>query len=50
MTEVAAIPLKLTVLDPCVVPKLVPVMATTVEPATPELGVMLLMTGVGEAI
>ena len=40
----AAAPLKVTVLEPCVAPKLVPTMVTDV-PTTPLLGVTLVMPG-----
>src|SRR5437773_5937660 len=42
----AATPLKVTVLGPCVAPKFDPVIVTDV-PTVPELGVRVLMTGVG---
>jgi hypothetical protein len=41
------VPLKVTVLDPCVAPKFVPVMVTRV-PAGPEVGDKLVMLGFGE--
>lgn len=44
---VAAMPLKLTVLLPCVLPKLIPLMATAV-PTPPAAGVKLLMDGATE--
>jgi hypothetical protein len=47
--EVAGVPLKVTVLVPCDEPKLVPMMATEL-PTRPELGVRLLMTGVGTTV
>src|SRR6266852_968121 len=42
---VAAVPLNVTVLVPCVAPKFVPVIVTDV-PTTPEVGVRLVMLGV----
>ena len=42
-------PLKLTVLLPCLAPKLVPVIVTDV-PTTPEVGEMLVIWGVGKAV
>jgi len=44
-----AVPLKVTVLDPWVAPKLVPLMTTAV-PAVPETGAMLVMLGVGSTV
>jgi len=49
LVGVAAVPLKRTVLPPCVVPKLVPVMITEV-PAGPEVGETLVMLGGGVAV
>lgn len=43
----AAVPLKATVLVPCVAPKFVPVMVTEV-PTAPDAGLKLLMNGLGE--
>src|SRR5258707_14853579 len=43
---VAGVPLKVTVLVPCVEPKFVPVMVTAV-PTTPEVGFRLAMFGAG---
>lgn len=45
LVGVADVPLKLTVLVPCVAPKLVPLMVTPVPPG-PEVGERLLMAGV----
>jgi hypothetical protein len=44
--DVAAVPLKVAVLVPCVEPKFVPIMATEL-PTRPEFGVRLVMAGVG---
>jgi hypothetical protein len=46
LVTVAAAPLNVTVLVPCVAPKFVPVIATT-DPTGPEVGVKLEMAGVG---
>jgi hypothetical protein len=46
---VPAVPLKVTVLVPCVEPKLVPVMVIDV-PAAPEVGFKLVMVGAGAEI
>ena len=46
---VAAVPLKLTVLPPCVAPKLEPAI-TTDEPTAPLLGVIVLMLGGGTTV
>ena len=43
---VAVVPLNLTVLAPCVVPKFVPVIVTA-EPAKPEVGLRLVIAGAG---
>jgi len=47
LVGVAAIPLNVTVLVPCVAPKFVPVMVTEV-PTGPDEGLRLLMNGLGE--
>lgn len=47
LVGVAAVPLKVTVLVPCVAPKFVPVMVTEV-PTGPDAGLKLLMNGLGE--
>jgi hypothetical protein len=47
LVAVAATPLNLTVLVPCVVPKLVPVIVTA-APTSPEVGFKLVMVGAGE--
>jgi hypothetical protein len=44
LTAVAAIPLKVTVLEPCAAPKFAPVIVTAV-PMTPEVGFKLVMLG-----
>jgi len=44
LVGVAAVPLNVTVLLPCVVPKLVPVMVTEV-PTSPEIGERLVILG-----
>jgi hypothetical protein len=44
LVGVAPVPLKLTVLDPCVVPKSLPLIVTAV-PTTPEFGDRLVMLG-----
>jgi hypothetical protein len=44
LVGVAAVPLKVTVLDPCVEPKFVPVIVTEV-PMLPEVGLTLVMLG-----
>jgi hypothetical protein len=44
LVGVVPVPLKLTVLDPCVVPKSLPLMVTAV-PTTPEFGDRLVMLG-----
>ncbi len=49
LETVAAVPLNLTVLEPCVEPKFVPVIVTDV-PARPEVGERLLMVGVGSTV
>jgi len=46
---VAAVPLNVTVLAPCVVPKLVPLIVTQV-PTGPEAGDKLVMPGVGNTV
>ena len=46
---VAALPLKVTVLVPCVAPKLAPVIVTEV-PTNPDTGFRLVMVGVGAAV
>ncbi len=46
---VAVLPLNVTVLEPCVVPKLVPVMVTD-EPGAPEIGETLVTTGVARTV
>ena len=46
---VAALPLKVTVLVPCVAPKLAPVIVTDV-PTNPDTGFRLVMVGVGAAV
>jgi len=46
LVGVAAIPLNLTVLAPCVAPKFAPVIVTKV-PSTPEVGFRLVMLGAG---
>jgi hypothetical protein len=46
LVAVAAIPLKVTVLVPCVPPKLAPVIVTAV-PRPPEMGFKLVMLGAG---
>jgi hypothetical protein len=46
LVGVAAVPLNLTVLVPCVAPKFAPVMLTDV-PATPEVGLRLVIVGTG---
>ncbi len=43
---VAVVPLKVTLLPPCVTPKFVPVMVTEV-PMGPDVGLRLVMLGVG---
>jgi hypothetical protein len=45
VVTVAVMPLKLTVLVPCVAPKLAPVIVT-VEPNAPEVGDKLVIVGV----
>jgi hypothetical protein len=45
----ALVPLKVTVLVPCVVPKFVPVMVTDV-PTAPEVGLRFVMLGVGSTV
>jgi hypothetical protein len=45
LVGVAAVPLKVIVLAPCVAPKFVPVIVTEV-PTAPELGLRLVMLGV----
>ena len=47
LVGVAAVPLNLTVLVPCVPPKFAPVMVTEV-PDTPEVGFRLVMFGAGK--
>jgi hypothetical protein len=47
LVGVAAVPLNVTVLVPCVAPKFVPVMVTEV-PTGPDAGLKLLMNGLGE--
>jgi hypothetical protein len=47
LVGVAAVPLKVTVLVPCVAPKLKPLIVTDV-PIGPEVGERLLMAGAGE--
>ena len=47
--EVAVNPLKLTVLDPCEEPKLVPVMVTE-EPTVPEVGLRPVIVGVPSTV
>ncbi len=47
LVAVAAVPLNLTVLVPCVAPKFTPVIVT-VAPTNPEVGVRLVMLGPGE--
>jgi hypothetical protein len=42
--DVAAVPLKVTVLAPCVAPKFVPLIVTDV-PTGPEVGLMVVMVG-----
>jgi hypothetical protein len=49
LVGVAVVPLNVTVLDPCVVPKFVPVIVTDV-PTGPELGVTLLIVGTPAAL
>jgi len=44
LTAVAAIPLKVTLLEPCAAPKFAPVIVTAV-PMTPEVGFKLVMLG-----
>jgi hypothetical protein len=44
LVGVATVPLNVTVLVPCVVPKLVPVIVTDL-PTAPEFGVRLVMLG-----
>jgi hypothetical protein len=44
LVGVAAVPLRLIVLDPCVAPKFAPAMVTEV-PTGPEFGLRLLMLG-----
>jgi hypothetical protein len=44
VVAVAAVPLKVTVLLPCVAPKFVPVIVTGV-PTTPEVGLRVLIVG-----
>jgi hypothetical protein len=44
LVGVAAVPLNVTVLDPCVAPKLLPVMVTP-EPTRPEVGATLSIFG-----
>jgi hypothetical protein len=46
LVGVAAVPLKLTVLVPCVEPKFVPVIVTEV-PTTPDVGDRLVRLGAG---
>jgi hypothetical protein len=46
---VAGVPLNLTVLVPCVAPKFVPLIVTEV-PTAPEVGVKLVMVGVGRTV
>jgi hypothetical protein len=49
LVGVAAVPLKVTVLVPCVEPKFVPVTVTDV-PAGPDVGARLAMLGVGRTV
>jgi len=49
LVGVAVVPLNLTVLDPCVAPKFVPVIVTTV-PIPPEVGKRLLMAAVATTV
>ncbi len=49
LLTVAAVPLNLTVLEPCDEPKFVPVIVTDV-PALPEVGDRLVMDGVGNTV
>jgi hypothetical protein len=48
LVAVAAVPLKVTVLVPCVAPKFVPLMVTAV-PTVPVLGVRLVILGAATA-
>ncbi|PYU04641.1 MAG: hypothetical protein DMG33_13385 [Acidobacteria bacterium] len=48
LVGVAVVPLKLTVLVPCVAPKFVPAIVTAV-PTGPEVGERLVMLGAGTA-
>ena len=49
LVGVAAVPLNLTVLVPCVVPKFVPVIVTDV-PTVPEVGDKVVMLGVASTV
>ena len=49
LETVAAVPLNVTVLEPCVAPKLVPVIVTDI-PTGPEVGDTLLIDGVGMTV
>jgi hypothetical protein len=49
LVPVAAVPLKLTALVPCVEPKFVPAIVTDV-PTAPDVGVTLVMLGVGRTV
>jgi len=49
LVGVPAIPLNVTVLDPCVVPKFAPVTVTEV-PTTPDVGLRLVMLGVAATV
>lgn len=49
LVALAAVPLKVTVLPPCVAPKFAPLMVTAV-PTTPEVGFRLEMLGAGLAL
>lgn len=49
LVGVATVPLKVTVLVPCVAPKLLPAMVTDV-PTAPEVGDKLVMLGVGNTV
>src|SRR5436190_926439 len=49
LVGVAVVPLKLTVLVPCVLPKLVPVMVTD-APTAPDVGDRLVIVGLGTTV